>query len=293
VIRRLDHLRSDARLEVHLVARGRVLDEQTSCWLRLHSSCWWVGTFFPLISEALKAQTEGQRWARVVRQVTRCRLALVWCCLAGIVAAADLATRVAGLAAADLLLPLGVSALAFAALLAFTDAGPQLDLACDVHADRRSSYRSSARSSERQGGRRTPGDDQGAAADCAGADRRAQRRALGGYIVHVGIAILSCGVAAVVSLPLCSATCRISRGRRRRLAATRSSTCAPTADVGKDTAGTGAPISLGAVLDVSKDGKHTIVRPKRNFYPVNDPSVPMIAASSKASPPARSTCAGV
>ena len=51
----------------------------------------------------------------------------------------------------------------------------------------------------------------------------------------------------------------------------------PTADVGRDTAGTGAPISLGAVLDVSKDGKHTIVRPKRNFYPVNDPNVPMVA----------------
>jgi cytochrome c-type biogenesis protein CcmF len=51
----------------------------------------------------------------------------------------------------------------------------------------------------------------------------------------------------------------------------------PTADVGRDTAGTGAPISLGAVLDVSKDGKHTIVHPKRNFYPVNDPNVPMIA----------------
>src|SRR5439155_20026577 len=51
----------------------------------------------------------------------------------------------------------------------------------------------------------------------------------------------------------------------------------PAAEVGHDTAGTGAAISLGAVLDVSKSGEHTIVRPKRNFYPVNGPSVPIIA----------------
>src|SRR5205085_5158780 len=51
----------------------------------------------------------------------------------------------------------------------------------------------------------------------------------------------------------------------------------PTASVGSDSSGTGAPISLGAVLDVTKDGKHTIVRPQRNFYPSNDPSVPMVA----------------
>src|SRR5436305_15228837 len=51
----------------------------------------------------------------------------------------------------------------------------------------------------------------------------------------------------------------------------------PVAEVGRDRAKTGAPISLGAVLDVSKNGKHTTVRPMRNFYPVNDPSVPVVA----------------
>ncbi len=39
-----------------------------------------------------------------------------------------------------------------------------------------------------------------------------------------------------------------------------------TAKLGGDSAGTGAPISFGAVLDVRKDGKHFVLRPSRNYY---------------------------
>ena len=45
----------------------------------------------------------------------------------------------------------------------------------------------------------------------------------------------------------------------------------PVAEVGRDRAKTGAPISLGAVLDVSKNGKHvTTLNPSRGYYPSLD-----------------------
>jgi cytochrome c-type biogenesis protein CcmF len=102
------------------------------------------------------------------------------------------------------------------------------------------------------------------------------RRRWGGYIVHVGIAVLFLGVAASSAFHS-QRDVRLKQGQTTTVGGYNVKYLRPTADVGHDTAGTGAPISLGAVLDVSKDGKHTIVRPKRNFYPVNDPSVPMIA----------------
>jgi cytochrome c-type biogenesis protein CcmF len=102
------------------------------------------------------------------------------------------------------------------------------------------------------------------------------RRRWGGYIVHVGIAVLFLGVAASSAFHS-QRDIRMKQGQTTTVGGYKVKYLRPTADVGRDTAGTGAPISLGAVLDVSKGGKHTIVRPKRNFYPVNDPSVPMIA----------------
>jgi cytochrome c-type biogenesis protein CcmF len=102
------------------------------------------------------------------------------------------------------------------------------------------------------------------------------RRRWGGYIVHVGIAVLFLGVAASSAFHS-QRDVRMTQGHTTTVGGYKVKYLRATAEVGHDTSGTGAPISLGAVLDVSKDGKHTVVRPKRNFYPVNDPSVPMIA----------------
>jgi cytochrome c-type biogenesis protein CcmF len=45
----------------------------------------------------------------------------------------------------------------------------------------------------------------------------------------------------------------------------------PTADVADDPSGTGAFLSVGAVLDVSKDGKHVAtLQPSRGYYPSLD-----------------------
>ena len=46
----------------------------------------------------------------------------------------------------------------------------------------------------------------------------------------------------------------------------------PTAAFLNDKAGTGAPITLGAVVDVRKGGQHFTFRPGRNYYPTQDPS---------------------
>jgi cytochrome c-type biogenesis protein CcmF len=46
----------------------------------------------------------------------------------------------------------------------------------------------------------------------------------------------------------------------------------PTAALLDDKAGTGAPITLGAVVDVRKGDQHFTFRPGRNYYPTRDTS---------------------
>jgi cytochrome c-type biogenesis protein CcmF len=45
-----------------------------------------------------------------------------------------------------------------------------------------------------------------------------------------------------------------------------------TAELGGDSAGTGAPISLGAVLRVRRGDERFVLRPSRNYYSTSDPS---------------------
>ena len=97
------------------------------------------------------------------------------------------------------------------------------------------------------------------------------RRRYGGYLVHAGIAVLFLGVAASSAF-LDQRDVRLSPGRdvrRRRLPG---DLPRATAELGGDAAGTGAPISFGAVLDVRKGGERFTLRPSRNFYPTQDPS---------------------
>jgi cytochrome c-type biogenesis protein CcmF len=46
----------------------------------------------------------------------------------------------------------------------------------------------------------------------------------------------------------------------------------PTARILDDRSGTGAPVTLGAVLDVRKGDRHWIMRPGRNYYEATDGS---------------------
>ena len=106
------------------------------------------------------------------------------------------------------------------------------------------------------------------------------RRRYGGYIVHAGIAILFLGVAASSAFAHQKDVRLSVRAERRRSATTRSPTARPTAGVVGDRAGTGAPLTFGAVLDVRKGDKHFVLHPSRNFYSTQDPST---AADRRAS----------
>jgi len=128
---------------------------------------------------------------------------------------------------------------------------------------------------------------------------RRNRRRYGGYIVHVGIAVLFVGVAASSSFQHASEL-GLSPGQSSRVGAYTVRYVRPTASVtpdydsastqggrelsvviraepgvtlGPDTARTGATLSLGAVLDVSKGGHHVItLRPSEGFYASEEPT---------------------
>jgi cytochrome c-type biogenesis protein CcmF len=91
------------------------------------------------------------------------------------------------------------------------------------------------------------------------------RRRYGGYLVHAGIAILFLGVAASSGFHS-QRDVRLSPGQSVNIDGYRMTYRKPTAAIATDRAGTGAPVSLGAVLDVRKGGKHWVMRPSRNYY---------------------------
>jgi cytochrome c-type biogenesis protein CcmF len=125
------------------------------------------------------------------------------------------------------------------------------------------------------------------------------RRRYGGYIVHIGIAVLFVGVAASSSFQHASEL-GLSPGQSTRVGAYTVRYVRPTASVtpdydspgtqggrelstvirsepgvtlGPDTARTGATLSLGAVLDVSKHGQHvTTLYPSEGFYASEEPT---------------------
>jgi cytochrome c-type biogenesis protein CcmF len=97
---------------------------------------------------------------------------------------------------------------------------------------------------------------------------RRNRRRYGGYIVHVGIAVLFVGVAASSSFQHASEL-GLSPGQSTRVGAYTVRYVRPTATITPkyDRAHTGSTLSLGAVLDVSKRGRHVAtLQPSEGFY---------------------------
>ncbi len=97
------------------------------------------------------------------------------------------------------------------------------------------------------------------------------RRRYGGYIVHTGIAVLFLGVAASSAFHQ-QKDVRISPGQSFQSGDYHVTYVRPTARLGLDPGGTGAPISFGAVLRVRKGDQVRILHPARNFYPTQDAS---------------------
>jgi cytochrome c-type biogenesis protein CcmF len=97
---------------------------------------------------------------------------------------------------------------------------------------------------------------------------RRNRRRYGGYIVHVGIAVLFVGVAASSSFQHASEL-GLSPGQSTRVGAYTVRYVRPTATITPryDAAHTGSTLSLGAILDVTKGGRHiTTLEPSEGFY---------------------------
>jgi cytochrome c-type biogenesis protein CcmF len=97
---------------------------------------------------------------------------------------------------------------------------------------------------------------------------RRNRRRYGGYIVHVGIAVLFIGVAASSSFQHASEL-SLSPGQSTRVGAYSVRYIRATATISPkaDAAHTGATLSLGAQLDVSKHGAHVAtLYPSEGYY---------------------------
>ncbi|MDX6696985.1 MAG: cytochrome c-type biosis protein CcmF [Solirubrobacteraceae bacterium] len=100
---------------------------------------------------------------------------------------------------------------------------------------------------------------------------RRNRRRYGGYLVHAGMAVLFVGVAA-------SSAFQANRDVRMRPGQSARVNGYDVRYVRATTGLAGEKISLGAVLDVSRGGRHvTTLRPTRGYYPSTDPSLGPVA----------------
>jgi cytochrome c-type biogenesis protein CcmF len=103
---------------------------------------------------------------------------------------------------------------------------------------------------------------------------RRNRRRYGGYIVHIGIAVLFVAVAASSSFEH-STQLGLSPGQSTRVGAYTVRYVKPTATITPkyDQAHTGSTLSLGAVLDVTKNGHHVAtLNPSEGFYASDEAS---------------------
>ncbi|MDQ6810577.1 MAG: heme lyase CcmF/NrfE family subunit, partial [Actinomycetota bacterium] len=103
---------------------------------------------------------------------------------------------------------------------------------------------------------------------------RRNRRRYGGYVVHVGMAVLFVGVAASSSFQHASEL-SLSPGQSTRVGAYTIRYVRPTATITPryDAAHTGSTLSLGAQLDVSKHGHHVAtLRPSEGYYDSGEPA---------------------
>ena len=264
---RRDMLRSEHRLD-SLISRESAFLANNLVLVGLCFVIFW-GTYFPLISEALTGH-EASVGAPWFDRYT-VPLALVLVLLSGI--GPVIAWRRATLANTrrNLIKPAAFALLTLIALLASgTSTGKPLAIAmfCSAAFALGSVGQEYWRGMRlrRAGGEPVP------VALIALVKRN--RRRYGGYVVHVGMAVLFIGVAASSSFQHASEL-SLSPGQATKVGAYTISYVRPTATITPkdDKAHTGATLSLGAMLAVSKGGHHVAtLRPSEGFYDSGDPS---------------------
>src|SRR5271165_5256513 len=261
VVSRRDMLRSDHRLD-SLLSRESAFMANNVVLVSLCFVIFW-GTYFPLISEALTGHeaSVGPPWF----DRYTVPLALILVLLSGI--GPVIAWRRATLANArrNLLAPAVVALLALAALLGAGVREKPLAMAMFCCAG----FVFGSIGQEFVRGTRARRAIAGEAAPVALlALVRRNRRRYGGYIVHIGIAVLFVGVAASSSFQH-AAELGLSPGQSTRVGAYTVRYVRPTATITPkyDEAHTGSTLSLGAVLDVTEHGHHVAtLNPSEGFY---------------------------
>ena len=265
IVSRLPDLRSEARLD-SLLSREAFFLLNNLVLVSLCLVIMW-GTFFPLISEAITGteQSVGPPWFD--RLTTP--LALVLVLLTGI--GPVLAWRRVTWSSLRriLVIPLAAAAVTFIGAALLTDAAdsvPSLLMFTFVAFVLAVVTQEFARGAS---ARRTMTGEAWPRALVRLAGRN--RRRYGGYLVHAGIAVLFLGVAASSAF-IQQRDVRLSPGDTFELNGYDVTYRRATASLGGDSAGTGAPISLGAVLDVRRGNERFTLRPSRNFYSTQDPT---------------------
>jgi cytochrome c-type biogenesis protein CcmF len=267
VLTRRDMLRSEHRID-SLISRESAFLANNVVLVGLCFVIFW-GTYFPLISEALtgKAASVGPPWF----DRYTVPLALILVALSGI--GPVIAWRRATLANArrNFVAPVGIALLTLVVLLSAGVSGKPFALAMFGCA----AFVLGCVSQEFLRGVRARRAMAGETAPVAlVALVRRNRRRYGGYIVHVGIAVLFVGVAASSSFQH-AVEPTLSVGQSSRVGAYTVHYVRPTATVtpSNDAAHTGATLSLGAVLNVSKRGRHVAtLYPSEGYYASDEPS---------------------
>ena len=227
------------------------------------------GTYFPLISEAVTGQqaSVGAPWF----DRYTVPLALILVLLSGV--GPVIAWRRASLAnmRSNLLAPTACGVIALLALLGANVSGKPLALVMFCFA----AFVIGAVAQELwRGGRvRSRAAGEMLLVAIAGLVKRNRRR-YGGYIVHVGVAVLFVGVAASSSFERLSEP-TLEVGRSVKVGDYTVRYVKPTASVtpASDSAHTGSTLNLGAVLRVSREGHYvTTLRPTEGFYDSGEPT---------------------
>ncbi len=268
VTSRREMLRSEHRLD-SLLSRESIFLANNIVLVGLCFVIFW-GTYFPLISEALTGHeaSVGPPWF----DRYTVPLALILVLLSGI--GPVIAWRRATLANArrNFIVPVSVALIVLVTLLATgLAAGKPLALAmfccaAFVLGSIGQEYFRGTRVRRAVAGEPTP------LALLALVTRN--RRRYGGYIVHVGIAVLFVGIAASSSFQHASEL-SLSPGQSTKVGAYTVRYVRPTAAITPryDPAHTGSTMSIGAVLNVSKHGKYVAtLTPAEDFYDSGEPS---------------------
>jgi cytochrome c-type biogenesis protein CcmF len=261
VVSRREMLRSEHRLD-SLLSRESIFLANNLVLVGLCFVIFW-GTYFPLISEALTGQESsvGPPWF----DRYTVPLALVLVLLSGI--GPVIAWRRATFANArrNFLVPLLAALLALAVLWAGGVASKPLALAmfccaAFVFGSVGQEFVRGARVRRAMAGESPP-------AAMVGLVRRNRRR-YGGYVVHIGIAVLFIGVAASSSFQHASEL-QMSPGQSVKVGAYTARYVRPTASITPkyDRAHTGSTLAFGAVVDVTKNGHHVAtLNPSEGYY---------------------------